>query len=86
MRTPEETYIEVGDARLCVWRWAGDAAKQPILFLHATGFHARLWDAIIEEFPDHSCYAADLRFMPPPTDVIQFVTRSILLILFMMTL
>lgn len=62
MRAPEETYVDVGDARLCVWRWHHERTKRPILFLHATGFHARLWDAIIEAFPDHPCYAADLRF------------------------
>lgn len=62
MRSPEETYVDVGGARLRVWQWPGDAAKQPILFLHATGFHARLWDEIIESFPDHPCYAVDLRF------------------------
>lgn len=62
MRTPDETYVDLADAQFCVWRWAGEAGKQPILFLHATGFHARLWDEIIESFPEHPCYAVDLRF------------------------
>jgi pimeloyl-ACP methyl ester carboxylesterase len=31
------------------------------LFTHATGFHARLWDQIIENISDRHCFAIDLR-------------------------
>lgn len=46
-------------ARLGVWERPG--AGPPILFTHATGFHARVWDRIIEQIPDRQCFAIDLR-------------------------
>ena len=33
----------------------------PILFAHATGFHARVWDQVIAHLPDYHCFALDLR-------------------------
>ncbi|MBY0344183.1 MAG: alpha/beta hydrolase, partial [Sphingomonadales bacterium] len=33
----------------------------PLVFAHATGFHGRVWDAIVERFPAHPVYAIDLR-------------------------
>jgi pimeloyl-ACP methyl ester carboxylesterase len=44
---------------LAVWDWPG--ADPPILFLHATGFHGRLWDQIIQQIPGRRCLAPDLR-------------------------
>jgi lipase len=44
---------------LAVWQSHGDGP--PILFTHATGFHGRLWDRIMEHFPDRRCFAIDLR-------------------------
>lgn len=46
-------------ARLAVWQSPG--SNPPILFAHATGFHGRVWDRIVEHFPDRNCYAIDLR-------------------------
>ena len=45
--------------QLAVWEWPGSGT--PILFTHATGFHARLWDRIIENLPGRHCFAIDLR-------------------------
>jgi pimeloyl-ACP methyl ester carboxylesterase len=45
--------------QLAVWEWPGSGA--PILFTHATGFHARLWKQIIEQLPGRRCFAIDLR-------------------------
>jgi len=45
--------------KLAVWEWEG--AGPPILFVHATGFHARLWKYIIEQLPGRRCIAFDLR-------------------------
>jgi pimeloyl-ACP methyl ester carboxylesterase len=45
--------------QLAVWEWPG--AGRPILFTHATGFHGRLWDRIIENLPGRRCFAIDLR-------------------------
>jgi pimeloyl-ACP methyl ester carboxylesterase len=44
---------------LAVWEWPGDGP--PILFTHATGFHGRVWDRIIERLPNRRCIAIDLR-------------------------
>ena len=35
--------------------------KPSILFLHATGFHSRLWDQIATQLTDHHVIAPDLR-------------------------
>jgi pimeloyl-ACP methyl ester carboxylesterase len=45
--------------QLAVWERPGSGP--PILFTHATGFHARLWDKIIENIPGRHCFAIDLR-------------------------
>jgi pimeloyl-ACP methyl ester carboxylesterase len=45
--------------KLAVWERPGSGP--PILFTHATGFHARLWDSIIKDLPDRHCFAIDLR-------------------------
>jgi pimeloyl-ACP methyl ester carboxylesterase len=39
-----------------------DNTGQPaVLFVHATGFHARIWDQVIALLPEYHCYAIDLR-------------------------
>jgi lipase len=45
--------------QLAVWEWPGTGS--PILFTHATGFHARLWKQIIEQLPGRHIFAIDLR-------------------------
>ena len=64
IRTPEQLSVDVGDMELTVWYWPGDNGSEgdPLVFLHATGFHARCWDSIIEDAPNHPTYAVDLRF------------------------
>ena len=44
---------------LAVWEWPG--ADPPILFVHATGFHGRVWDRVIQQFSGRRCIAPDLR-------------------------
>lgn len=51
--------IAANGVNLALWEWAG--AGVPLFFVHATGFHARCWDAVIEHFPDRRCFALDLR-------------------------
>lgn len=46
---------------LAVHQWEGPAEAVPLIFAHATGFHGRVFDAIIEHFPAHPAYAIDLR-------------------------
>jgi pimeloyl-ACP methyl ester carboxylesterase len=45
--------------KLAIWEWPGSGPT--ILFTHATGFHARVWDSIIKQLPDRHCFAIDLR-------------------------
>ena len=59
-RAPEWFSVDVGDVALGVWHWPGAGA--PLVLLHATGFHARCWDAVIEALPGPPVYAIDLRF------------------------
>lgn len=40
---------------------AGDSGLESILFLHATGFHARVWDEVIRLLPDRHVIALDFR-------------------------
>ncbi len=48
---------------LAVHEWPApeSRAAPPLIFAHATGFHGRVFDAIIEQFPAHRAYAVDLR-------------------------
>ena len=48
---------------LAVWEWPGerDAAHPPLVFAHATGFHGRLWDAVIRMLPGRRAFAVELR-------------------------
>ena len=56
---PTLDFVTVDGLRLAVWQWAGE--DPPLLFAHATGFHARCWDQVIREFPGRRVIAMDLR-------------------------
>ncbi len=60
---PECRRVRVNGIDLAVHHWvaSGTAALPPLVFAHATGFHARVFDAIIEHFPQHEVFAIDLR-------------------------
>lgn len=58
---PETRFHPVAGTALAVHHWPSDGSCAPLVFAHATGFHGRVWDAIIERFPDHPAYAIDLR-------------------------
>lgn len=49
----------VNGVEIAFWEWPGDGP--PILFCHATGFHARIWDQVIAHFPNQRCLAFDAR-------------------------
>lgn len=51
----------VGDIDLAVHHWEGPAEPAPLVFAHATGFHGRVFDAIIEAFPERAAHALDMR-------------------------
>ena len=46
---------------LAVHEWPAQGSGVPLVFAHATGFHGRVWDAVIAQFPDHAAHAIDLR-------------------------
>lgn len=59
---PVTRTFSVNAIDLAVHEWAVPAAAAPpLVFAHATGFHGRVFDAIIAQFPDHPAYAIDLR-------------------------
>ncbi|MBR9912900.1 MAG: alpha/beta hydrolase [Gammaproteobacteria bacterium] len=55
--------ITANGVRLAVYEWRAElAGRQPTLvFVHATGFHGRCWDRVIEQLGDRHVLALDLR-------------------------
>ena len=51
--------VPIRGVDLAIWEWPGDGP--PLVFAHATGFHARCWDAVIRRLPGHRAIAIDLR-------------------------
>lgn len=60
MRKPEIHQVELADIALQVAEWPGSG--DPVLLLHATGFHSRCWDEIARRLAHAHLYAVDLRF------------------------
>ena len=62
-RTPTLHTLAVNGIDLAYFEWpAISTAEAPtLIFAHATGFHARVWDAVIEHFPHYRVLALDLR-------------------------
>jgi len=60
MQQAREFRIDVGDAELAVLEWPGEG--DPVLLLHATGFHSRCWQEVVKRLPGQHVYAVDLRF------------------------
>ncbi|MEQ8773026.1 MAG: alpha/beta hydrolase [Erythrobacter sp.] len=60
---PATRHVEVAGTRLTHFDWRGEPGntQPPLVFAHATGFHARVWDAVAEHFPQRRCIALDLR-------------------------
>ena len=57
--SPRHFYVNANGINQSVYEWEGSST--PILFVHATGFHARLWDAVIDLLPDVHAFAIDTR-------------------------
>ncbi|MEE2783550.1 MAG: alpha/beta hydrolase [Pseudomonadota bacterium] len=59
---PEEKFIEVNGARLCYFeRGTPNPDKPTLYFVHATGFHARVWDYHCARLQDYHRIALDQR-------------------------
>ena len=59
VESPQLHMISANGQQLAVWDWPGE--DPPLLFAHATGFHARCWDRIIRAFPERHSIALDTR-------------------------
>ena len=59
MREVIESQYHANGINLTVYEWPADGPK--VFFAHATGFHARCWDGVIERLPGLHCYAIDMR-------------------------
>ncbi|MEH6636878.1 MAG: alpha/beta hydrolase [Halioglobus sp.] len=60
MHDPKEFRVDIGDVELSVVEWPGEG--DPVLLLHATGFHSRCWNQVVKHLPGRHIYAVDLRF------------------------
>ncbi|MGI9294500.1 MAG: alpha/beta fold hydrolase [Pseudomonadales bacterium] len=63
-RSPVQHRVRVNDINLCVFEWGASnsgASTNVVLFVHATGFHARCWDKVIDILPNVHAYAVDMR-------------------------
>jgi pimeloyl-ACP methyl ester carboxylesterase len=56
---PAERRVRSNGVDLCVFEWAGEGP--PVLLAHATGFHARTWDAVARRLPGRRLVAVDMR-------------------------
>ena len=74
---PTQIQVEINGTDLCYFEW-GEANQPTLLLLHATGFHARIWDEIARKFAhDFRVIAPDFRGHgrsgnEPPFDWSQF--------------
>ncbi|QFT76721.1 alpha/beta fold hydrolase [Erythrobacter sp. THAF29] len=61
--TPFLRARSVNGIELAYFEWAGAPGNEepPLIFAHATGFHARVWEAVIEHFPNRRVISIDLR-------------------------
>lgn len=57
--TPKQKTVRANGEELCVFEWEGEGS--PLLFAHATGFHARVWDTVIAHFAGRHIYSLDMR-------------------------
>ena len=53
----EPQFYNVNGVRLAVFERPGDGP--PILFVHATGFHARCWNQVVARIPEWRCIAVE---------------------------
>jgi pimeloyl-ACP methyl ester carboxylesterase len=75
-REPRRHALAVNGLELAAWEWVGQGA--PILLVHATGFHARCWNAVARRLPGRHVFALDMPShgasarKPPPYDWTHF--------------
>lgn len=60
-REPVEHRSHLGSVELAWFEWGAPTDAPTILLVHATGFHARCWDRVIERLGDRHVLAVDMR-------------------------
>ena len=89
--SPIEHRYAARAGEICWFEWGAAGTKPTLLLLHATGFHARCWDATVAALPDDQhVVALDLRghgrsyrptslsnWMETAEDVVAFVRDNI---------
>jgi len=58
---PAIRFFPVEGTALAAHHWPAEGGAVPLVFAHATGFHGRVWDAVIARLPAHPAWALDLR-------------------------
>ena len=56
---PHLVSIDANGVRLAAWEWPGEGV--PLVFVHATSFHGRLWDAVIRQLAGRRAIALEMR-------------------------
>ncbi|WP_374524463.1 alpha/beta fold hydrolase [Sphingopyxis sp.] len=51
MTEPREHRLKAPDGDICWFEWGEPGERASVLLLHATGFHARLWDRVVAALP-----------------------------------
>ncbi len=61
-REPIARSVTINGEKVAYWEWAAAPGNTPppLVFAHATGFHARVFDTVIEHFPDRRIISVDL--------------------------
>jgi pimeloyl-ACP methyl ester carboxylesterase len=58
---PIEASVAVNGVSLTYFEWGRGAAGDPLLLIHATGFHARCWDQVVARLGHRRVIAVDQR-------------------------
>ncbi len=58
-KVPELQPVTARGLSFAIWHWPGSGPR--LLFIHATGFHSRLWDQVIAHLDQYDCWAFDMR-------------------------
>lgn len=52
MTHPQEHHFPSSHGDICYFEWGKAGEGLSVLLLHATGFHARCWDKVVDAFPE----------------------------------
>lgn len=78
---PREHHVTANGIDQAYFEWPGEGA--PLLFIHATGFHGRIWDEVARRLPGRRIIAVDTRghgrsAKPEPPYVWDYIGEDIL--------